>query len=63
MVFELDWRDVNLILNQTLLLRERVKVTREALQHGDEQYTISAEGKTGDKLRNCPSGSQAVPCS
>lgn len=45
MTFELTWKDVILILNQTLSGGEKEEVIRGALEFGDEWYTITSSGK------------------
>ena len=60
LTFELAWKDVMLILDQTLTGGEKEKVIRGALEF-DEWYTINASGKSPEELTRLPTDCQAVP--
>lgn len=61
LTFELAWKDVMLILSQTLTRGKKEKVIRGALEFGDECPTINAGGKPPEELTQVLTGCQAVP--
>ena len=44
--FALAWKDVMLLLNQSLTISEKNKVLKNAQGRGDEWYTINARGRS-----------------
>ncbi|XP_040125095.2 uncharacterized protein LOC120884170 [Ictidomys tridecemlineatus] len=60
-VFDFTWKDIMLLLNQTLTSNEKEAALRAAEQFGDDLYLAHAPAAQTRSKPNYPSGAQAVP--
>lgn len=60
-VFDLTWKDIILLLNQTLTSNEKEATLKAAEQFGDDLHLAHAPGAQTRSKPNYPSGAQAVP--
>lgn len=60
-MFDLSYRDITLLLGQTLSPAEKQIVLRNAREFGDQVYITVAQGFQEEKRKNCLPGEEAVP--
>ena len=56
MLYDLTWKDVMYILEQTLITDSKAQVLGKAVAHRDEWLSNESAGKREDKIATLPTG-------